>query len=79
MKNEDSTRCQICEKTFTRVSDLNRHRKYLHEKEEKLKCFFCPTQFGQPGCYYRHLKNIHRVTKEAMPTIVKKLKEIQKF
>lgn len=49
-------KCQVCNKTFSQVSNLNNHMK-LHDPEnakERLKCDQCETTFTDPRSLKRH-------------------------
>ena len=46
--------CEICEKSFTRKSQLDNHRT-LHEKEHDV-CTHCSAQYARKSFYLQHIK-----------------------
>ena len=57
---EQKFKCDICEKICTTVSNLSKHRKYIHECSLKeYKCNICDTIFSSQSNLDRHSANFH--------------------
>ncbi|XP_078681083.1 uncharacterized protein LOC144916013 [Branchiostoma floridae x Branchiostoma belcheri] len=58
-KSHDTTkvthRCEICDKTFTRLSDMKRHHQQKHESTATIhECDFCGRTFARPDNMMQH-------------------------
>ena len=56
--------CEICEKSFTRKSQLDNHRT-LHEKEHYV-CTHCSAQYARKSFYLQHIEKC-RTSSQANP------------
>lgn len=55
-------RCEICGRTFSRISYLNLHIKEQHKDEiDCLKCSFCQRTFVRSFNLKRHYRVIHKL------------------
>lgn len=55
-------RCEICERTFSRISNLNLHMREQHKDEiDCLKCSFCQRTFVRSFNLKRHYRVIHKL------------------
>ncbi|XP_022170675.1 transcriptional regulator of yeast form adherence 4-like, partial [Myzus persicae] len=70
--------CSICDKTFTRISSLQRHAK-SHDVSKKISCSICSEIFTRKDNLIRHSKDKHRSNNvvRQQSTITKQ--EIQDF
>ena len=57
MQPKIEIKCNVCTKTFTGKSFLNRHIKSVHEKP--YKCQICSASFGQSESLRTHIQTIH--------------------
>ena len=56
---ESKITCNICHKSFTKMSSLNRHMRIVHKKEKPFFCHICPSSFSQKCHLSQHVKSIH--------------------
>ncbi|KAK4221220.1 hypothetical protein QBC38DRAFT_348433, partial [Podospora fimiseda] len=52
MKSHNTVReypfpCGLCDRKFTRRTDLSRHHKSVHLKEKTFACFYCDQAFSR--------------------------------
>ena len=52
-------RCSICNKTFTRVQDMKRHKLFLHMDKKQFKCEHCSKRFWSTETLELHVSRIH--------------------
>lgn len=52
--------CDICQKTFSHVTDLSMHKKY-HDPEKKFDCEVCGREFNRLNNLQRHMMVHQRV------------------
>ena len=55
--------CQMCQKTFARIGDLNTHMKHIHNQRKSYKCESCK---NLPKNYYLS-KRLQPIWYEQMP------------
>ena len=48
--------CDVCQKTFKRVENLNRHKKNIHERKTGVQCKQCKKTFSRADNLKRHQK-----------------------
>ncbi|XP_065371156.1 zinc finger protein 667-like [Calliphora vicina] len=64
--------CNECNKLFTSVSKLNRHKRFTHApEEEKIPCHLCDLKFARTYHFKRHVQTVHSRDK-FQPKVVKK-------
>ena len=49
-------KCNVCEKLFKRVDNLNRHKKNVHERKTEARCENCKKIFSRVDNLKRHQK-----------------------
>uniref|UniRef100_A0A8D2MMM4 C2H2-type domain-containing protein n=1 Tax=Zonotrichia albicollis TaxID=44394 RepID=A0A8D2MMM4_ZONAL len=57
---ENSYRCPICAKGFSRAANLRMH-KLIHSSERPHKCPECDKGFIRTADVWRHLRNVHKI------------------
>lgn len=55
--------CEICDKSFTKLSSLRKHLSIHMENREKYKCPICPTELYSKASVIRHIKMMHNKKK----------------
>lgn len=55
--------CDICFKTFSRQSDLNRHKKSIHNKSESFACDKCEKKFNRKDKLDEHFRKCSIICK----------------
>ena len=53
------SKCNICEKKFTRRVDRDRHVREVHSKEKRIKCPDCDLTFSRQEYMFRHRTTSH--------------------
>ena len=51
--------CQICEKEFGNLAELNGHYDFAHSVDSKYKCELCESLFRDVSSLYRHQRKMH--------------------
>lgn len=63
MPNEQRVHtCDICQKTFSHMTDLSMHKKY-HDPEKKFDCEVCGREFNRLNNLQRHMMVHEQVSK----------------
>ena len=52
--------CDLCEKTFKYIHDLQSHIRVIHQGIKKFECEFCPKVFSCSGNRNKHYKTTHK-------------------
>ncbi|GFS70272.1 c2H2-type domain-containing protein [Trichonephila clavipes] len=63
----DSFKCVECDKTFSTVSNLNRHAKLIHNKVSTIKqvrCILCNVELISKEAWEDHIDLVHNITIE---------------
>ena len=68
--------CNLCEKSFKMIADLNKHKKRIHEGKKHLSCNHCDHRFYSKNNLTLHIKSKHTLN-ESIPCKIcgKMLKE----
>jgi KRAB domain-containing zinc finger protein len=51
--------CDVCNKGFTKKSDLRKHISAVHEGKKPYKCEICDKDFSQRGHLKGHISSVH--------------------
>ena len=63
ISGEKSFKCSICDSTFSKKLDVNRHIDSVHEGKRPYKCSFCNISFGIKQNLTRHITSVHEKKK----------------
>lgn len=64
--------CDICQKTFTHMTDLSMHKKY-HDPDKKFDCEVCGREFNRLNNLQRHMMVHQQANKVRIQTMNKVL------
>ena len=56
-------KCSICDKIFSRKSDLKRHTDSVHAKKKPNKCSLCKFRCSEKSTLKRHIESVHEKKK----------------
>ena len=59
ISRESIINCNICQKSFPWLSDLDRHMRSVHMREKGFFCDICHISFSQNSKLSRHVKSVH--------------------
>ena len=62
-EEEKLCKCSICNKEFTKESNLKRHISSVHERTKPYQCTSCGTEFSDPDSLKSHLLSVHEIEK----------------
>ena len=57
-------KCNLCNKSFSHISQMELHKKYVHENKKDFKCHICFKTFSQNSHLRRHQKALHVIERE---------------
>ena len=63
--------CLSCNKTFSSISALNKHKRTIHTDEKPFSCDICKLKFREKGNLVKH-KSVHSSDKPYRCTVCKK-------
>jgi uncharacterized Zn-finger protein len=55
-----SINCDLCQKAYAKLGNLNRHIRTVHEHSTDFKCGQCDKTFGQKCNLMRHIETVHK-------------------
>ena len=58
-QQQNSPKCEICDKEFKSNKDLKRHVNIVHEKKKLFHCEFCNHNFSQQYVLVNHITAVH--------------------
>ncbi len=62
---QTSSRCDKCDKVFTKTFNLNQHKRVIHKEtilsSNTIKCPICDNFSQSTNTYFLHLKDAHNI------------------
>ena len=58
-QGKKTIKCKLCPTTFTYLSGLSQHIKFVHDKNKNEKCSICDMAFARKGDLNHHFKYVH--------------------